>query len=583
MSRLRRYIKDNPWVAALAAILCVAAILRFQGITDRGIFDYDEAWYLLEAKSLYDAGSFLTGRLGGSIPPESGSLPADLKGYIKARGTVPITSFKPGHNLVTVLGFAVFGVHDYALLVLSALCGVLTVLCVFHIGRDMFGPKAGLVSALVLAVSAFHIGYSRSGYAQADSVFFVALGTWLWYRAYTQGPGLSWGLFLAGLSIGFAFTCHYNTALIPLILVAVEVLVCLVRGLGLSRLVKRLGLLGSGLLVPLLAFEIPGRVAKALGSAPDGFLTYTEQFFHRNTHQAVENMRLTLKPMAVVLAGWLDTEGALVLLAALLGIALSLRRLRHRPVEYALVLGLAVLPALPWLVMAKGVDLRFRLFPVMFPGLSILSGVGFVCLLECLGRIKAIRRVPSGVLVAALCGVLIGMGALRARPVLAARSTYREAADRLLRYAADHGGTVGFRPRSVWPIWNFYLSARYDDVPEDLRSRIRLYAQKDDFVPAGDFEPLDFWRYFRGVRIHQPELLTYLEGIRESAEPVVRVPNPMAMSTQTCFEMAGISIDRALEAVFTRYPQSVDIEIYDLRNRPRVSEIADRSSRTTFR
>ena len=131
-----------------------------------------------------------------------------------------MTGFKPGHDLLVLLSFLLFGIRDYAPLVMSAICGVLTVGVVYLLGRDLLDRQTGLLAAAVLATSTFHIIYSRSAYAQADSVFFLALGMWLWFRAGSDRPLLL--RFLAGASIGFAFTCHYVVLMFPLLMALLE-------------------------------------------------------------------------------------------------------------------------------------------------------------------------------------------------------------------------------------------------------------------------------------------------------------------------------------------------------------------------
>ena len=123
----------------LICILLLATGVRLWGLTERGIYDYDEAWYLLEAKSLHYTGDYLLSTVGLSdIDTSQG-----LKAYVKQRGAVPMTSVKPGHTILTFLGMAVLGTYDYAGLGVSALSGILTVLLVFCIFISTLLSKYG--------------------------------------------------------------------------------------------------------------------------------------------------------------------------------------------------------------------------------------------------------------------------------------------------------------------------------------------------------------------------------------------------------------------------------------------------------
>ena len=60
----------RSWLA-VGAILVVAVTLRFEGLTSRGILDYDEAWYLLEAKTLYNTGRYALAQIGWLDLPDA--------------------------------------------------------------------------------------------------------------------------------------------------------------------------------------------------------------------------------------------------------------------------------------------------------------------------------------------------------------------------------------------------------------------------------------------------------------------------------------------------------------------------------
>lgn len=538
-----------PMWVWLGLVIVVALCARLWHLDARGIYEYDEGWYLLESKSMYDAGVYLAGtamgeNLGG------------LKTYLKERGNVPITSFKPGHNVNILAAFLLFGVSDYAALLFSALLGTATVFVVYLLGRDLGGPNAGIVAAAVLAVSAFHIGYSRNAYAQADSTFFITLGTWLWLQARLKGRTdyLAWG----GLAVGYAFTCHYNVALVPVLLIAAEVAVQAEATVPWRRFGRQFGLFCLAMALPLLVFELSGRAVRLAGLAPTEFHTYFEQFFVRRTDQSVAALQLSPWATSIIADRFITTEG--VLCAALLpfGLWALLSGSRQRGLRWAVV-ALGLVPLTFWLGITKGVDIRYRVFLVAFPFLAVTAGCGYTWLSATISRWRLAPVVLSSLVV-----IGVADGLRRVQPFWEVRSGYKEAVGRLIAHVDEHGGEVGFCPGSAWPVWNFYLSSAYEKTSPETRSRIAFYAQKDDHQLVGDYEPIDRLRYLRALR-RDTSLLGYFEAIRSSSRPVVRIVNRVDVLPDSYLEGGGPSYDRSFRTIRSRYPQASSIRIFDLR------------------
>jgi uncharacterized membrane protein len=55
----------------------------------------------------------------------------------------------------------VFGISELSVRLLSALFGVLAIPMIYVLGRQLFSEEAGLVAALILAISSFNIWYSQ--------------------------------------------------------------------------------------------------------------------------------------------------------------------------------------------------------------------------------------------------------------------------------------------------------------------------------------------------------------------------------------------------------------------------------------
>lgn len=96
---------------------------------------------------------------------------------------------------------------DLGLRLVSVLFGVLTVLGVFFLGRELFTEKVGLLAALLLTLSSFHIGYSQYVREYSLLTFLFVFSLLFFYRAITRGRMQDW--ILLGISNALVFLTHF--------------------------------------------------------------------------------------------------------------------------------------------------------------------------------------------------------------------------------------------------------------------------------------------------------------------------------------------------------------------------------------
>src|SRR3990172_9588764 len=130
----------------LGAMLALGAYLRFSGLLGRGLVEWDEAHYLMEAKFLHSAYAQFFNLLGALQKGDPQHLMALLDGW-------PIVSAKPGHAFLIFLLAVIVGMKDYVGSLLNAGLGIATVFLVYQVGRSFWGRTVGLFSASVLAAS----------------------------------------------------------------------------------------------------------------------------------------------------------------------------------------------------------------------------------------------------------------------------------------------------------------------------------------------------------------------------------------------------------------------------------------------
>ena len=122
-------------------------------------------------------------------------------------------SFDPG-GFVTIdkppVGFwiqaasaRIFGFSGLSILLPEAIAGVLAVLLLFHLVRRTFGPLAGLLAALALAISPISVVTDRNNTIDSLLVLTLLLGVWTLSLATEKGR-LRWLLLTAAIvGVGF--------------------------------------------------------------------------------------------------------------------------------------------------------------------------------------------------------------------------------------------------------------------------------------------------------------------------------------------------------------------------------------------
>ena len=201
---------------ALAGTLVVAAMLRGWGVTEHGLLSEDEGLYSEGVKTYSAVFAYLWAYL-------TGGGQEGLVAYFTQHGGTQILSDKPTFVVLGFLASLVLGVHDYTLIAVSALFGVLTVFCVYQVGKLVFGrAEVGLAGALLLAVSPLHIAYSRTAYADVTAAAVAWLAAWIYLLYWTDPHRHRRCLMGSALLVGLVFTIHPSLLWLPLLFLLLE-------------------------------------------------------------------------------------------------------------------------------------------------------------------------------------------------------------------------------------------------------------------------------------------------------------------------------------------------------------------------
>lgn len=140
-------------------IIFLAFALRFYRLSDTPALNADEVAIGYNAYSL-----LLTGK-----DEHGNSWPIHFQSF---------NDYKPGLYFYTVIPFVkVLGLNEWAVRIPGATLGVLTVLVIYLLTKELFkDEKISLFSLLLLAISPWHIHFSRGGWEVNLATFLITLG-----------------------------------------------------------------------------------------------------------------------------------------------------------------------------------------------------------------------------------------------------------------------------------------------------------------------------------------------------------------------------------------------------------------------
>ncbi|WP_067922487.1 ArnT family glycosyltransferase, partial [Alicyclobacillus shizuokensis] len=176
----------------LAAILALSAFLNLYGLNQEG---YGNEYYAAAVKSmLMNWHNFFFNSF-------------DPNGFI--------TIDKPPVDFWIQALFAwVFGFHGWALMLPQALAGIGSVALLYHLVRRVFGVAAGLIAALVMALTPIAVAVQRTNQVDGLLVFVMLLAAWCLFRA-LETRRLRWLMGVA-VFIGLGFNIKMMEAYLML-------------------------------------------------------------------------------------------------------------------------------------------------------------------------------------------------------------------------------------------------------------------------------------------------------------------------------------------------------------------------------
>jgi 4-amino-4-deoxy-L-arabinose transferase-like glycosyltransferase len=395
---------------------------------------------------------------------------------------------------------------------LTVSMGVGTVWAVFAIGKCLWGRPAGLLAALVLAITPLHAQHSHFLTVDVPATFWAMLSL-LWAVRLATGEPKVWKAALwAGVFAGFAAATKYNLALIVLPLLAA----CFVRG-GLS--LSGSPNLGRGNLLLILT-SLAASTLAFLVTCPGAVLE--SGAFLRDLHYEAVHVQNVDDPTFRGTGNGFVYQIARNLSA---GLGLPLLLLTLVSIGYAALKrergdGLLATFALPYFVLISLVAVRYARYDIpLLPILALWNG-------RLLADGSRISISPACKLtLAASAAVLLwtlGASAILIRPMAAVDP--RDAALEWLLQHSPPTARIGFAVQPWFgapPISPYFSSPRpgaWQAVTSpDLKRRIvyngkdwdteLLKSQKPDFVVLSEYD------YDDAKRLNEPAFLEYANAL----------------------------------------------------------------------
>ena len=136
----------------LGVLLIAFGTLFFQTLGRLPLIDPDEGRYIEIPREMLERGDFITPTLN----------------YVKYFEKPPL------HYWLNALSLSVFGENEFAARCAGTLCGLLTVLLTYYLGRRLMGRRSGLYAATLLGTAGGFLVLSRINFTDMTLTFFLS-------------------------------------------------------------------------------------------------------------------------------------------------------------------------------------------------------------------------------------------------------------------------------------------------------------------------------------------------------------------------------------------------------------------------
>lgn len=350
-------------------ILAVATFLRFfrLGSLPPGLHP-DEAANGLDVISMFDSHKF------AAIYDTNGPREA-LFLYLQS---IPVWVGK-------ITGWAFLNFTPLSLRVAPAIIGVATVFGIYLLGKGLFNKNVGIFAAAALAVSAWHIQFSRNGFRAIMAPLALIFFFYFFIRAYKNGQTKDY--VGAGITLALGFYTYLSFRMTPLVIFALLGYIAVTNKDFYKKNLKKIGILIAVffiIMAPMIVHfihvpaDIAGRSSTSIfnsdtnGGSPvkaltDNVVKTAEMFNFKGDQNFRHNVNG--EPMLDIFVGVLMWFGVVISL------------IRFKKIEYFLLIMWFGALSLPELLTSEGIPHALRIVGVI-PVVFLWAAIGLDWMLE---------------------------------------------------------------------------------------------------------------------------------------------------------------------------------------------------------
>ena len=231
-------MKNKIIVLLLGLILLLSFTVRFYKVTeDPPALNWDETSIAYNAYSILK-----TGKDEWNQP-----FPIHFKSYGEYK--------LPAQVYLSIPGIYFFGLNELGVRITPVIYGTLTVLFIFFLGKALFNSRlAGLISALLLGVSPWHIQLTRASFESSLATMWIVLGIWFLVKGFKAEKWFIISMIPFALSV---FTYNSTRIFTPLFLFSV-LIIYRKRLIESKKIVLASLILFTILLIPLAPYILSG-------------------------------------------------------------------------------------------------------------------------------------------------------------------------------------------------------------------------------------------------------------------------------------------------------------------------------------
>jgi 4-amino-4-deoxy-L-arabinose transferase-like glycosyltransferase len=191
---VKKIASDN--LIIYLGISIVAALLFIPMLGGVHLFDWDEINFAESAREMIQSDDYLTVQINYT----------------------PFWEKPPLFIWMQVLSMKVFGINEFAARLPNAVCGIITLLVLFHTGRLMVDTRFGLIWVFLFGGSLLPFVYFKSGIIDPWFNLFIFLGIYFFYRFSGRCEKPRVCLIVSAVFIGLAILTKGPVAMLILIL-----------------------------------------------------------------------------------------------------------------------------------------------------------------------------------------------------------------------------------------------------------------------------------------------------------------------------------------------------------------------------